>query len=112
MAVTVREAALVPRVLQQAFHLMRSGRPGPVLVDLPFDVQVAEIEFDPDMYGTAAGLPNLLPAVCRSKSGRNVNSGRTSGDCCRGGVINADAAALLQQFAELTSVPVIPTLMG
>lgn len=38
MAVTVREAALVPRVLQQAFHLMRSGRPGPVLVDLPFDV--------------------------------------------------------------------------
>ncbi len=36
MAVTVREAALVPRVLQQAFHLMRSGRPGPVLVDLPF----------------------------------------------------------------------------
>lgn len=50
MAVTVREAALVPRVLQQAFHLMRSGRPGPVLVDLPFDVQVAEIEFDPDMY--------------------------------------------------------------
>ncbi len=40
MAVTVREAALVPRVLQQAFHLMRSGRPGPVLVDLPFDVQV------------------------------------------------------------------------
>lgn len=67
MAVTVREAALVPRVLQQAFHLMRSGRPGPVLVDLPFDVQVAEIEFDPDMYEPLLRSTNLLPAVCRSK---------------------------------------------
>src|ERR671927_368817 len=53
-AVTVREPALVPRVLQQAFHVMRSGRPGPVLVDLPFDVQVAEIEFDPDTYAPLA----------------------------------------------------------
>src|SRR3984885_4558364 len=49
-SVTVREPALVPRVFQQAFHLMRSGRPGPVLVDLPFDVQVAQIEFDPETY--------------------------------------------------------------
>src|SRR5689334_23727089 len=41
-AVTVREPGLVPRVLQQAFHVMRSGRPGPVLIDLPIDVQTAE----------------------------------------------------------------------
>ena len=40
-AVTVREPALVPQVFQQAFHVMRSGRPGPVLIDLPFDVQMA-----------------------------------------------------------------------
>src|SRR4051794_41725504 len=45
-AVTVREPALVPRVFSQAFHSMRSGRPGPVLIDLPLDVQLAEIEFD------------------------------------------------------------------
>jgi tartronate-semialdehyde synthase len=48
--VTVREPAQVPRAFQQAFHLMRSGRPGPVLIDLPFDVQMAEIEFDIDTY--------------------------------------------------------------
>jgi tartronate-semialdehyde synthase len=42
--VTVREPALVPRVLSQAFHIMRSGHPGPVLIDLPLDVQLAEIE--------------------------------------------------------------------
>ncbi|MGW2947805.1 thiamine pyrophosphate-binding protein, partial [Streptomyces sp. NPDC001226] len=50
MAVTVLEAAQVPGVFQQAFHLMRSGRPGPVLVDLPVDVQLTEIEFDPETY--------------------------------------------------------------
>src|SRR5437899_8830107 len=49
-AVTVREPAQVPRAFQQAFHLMRSGRPGPVLIDLPFDVQMAEIEFDDETY--------------------------------------------------------------
>src|SRR4051812_9899832 len=50
MAVTVMEPAQVPGTFQQAFHLMRSGRPGPVLIDLPVDVQQAEIEFDPDTY--------------------------------------------------------------
>src|SRR5690625_5382241 len=47
LAKTVLEAAQVPGVFQQAFHLMRSGRPGPVLIDLPLDVQLTEIEFEP-----------------------------------------------------------------
>src|SRR5207244_4931934 len=50
MATTVLEPAQVPGAFQQAFHLMRSGRPGPVLIDLPIDVQMAEIEFDPEAY--------------------------------------------------------------
>src|SRR5438105_1247184 len=50
MAVTVLEAAQVPGTFQQAFHLMRSGRPGPVLIDLPIDVQQTQIEFDVDTY--------------------------------------------------------------
>src|SRR5215510_13018858 len=58
-SVTVREPALVPRAFQQAFHLMRSGRPGPVLIDLPFDVQMAEIEFDAYTYQS---LPLYRPA--------------------------------------------------
>src|ERR1700712_4888278 len=61
-AVTVREPALVPRVFQQACHLMRSGRPGPVLIDLPVDVQMAEIEFDDDTYEP---LPVYRPAATR-----------------------------------------------
>src|SRR2546422_5516812 len=50
MATTVLEPAQVPGAFAQAFHLMRSGRPGPVLIDLPIDVQLAEIDFDPEAY--------------------------------------------------------------
>src|SRR5918994_218185 len=50
LATTVLEPAQVPGAFQQAFHLMRSGRPGPVLIALPFDVQMAEIAFDIDTY--------------------------------------------------------------
>src|SRR6202161_2188023 len=49
-SVTVREPALVPRIFSQAFHIMRSGRPGPVLIDLPIDVQLAAIEYDDSTY--------------------------------------------------------------
>src|ERR687890_802527 len=63
-AVTVREPGLVPRVFQQAFHLMRSGRPGPVLIDLPFDVQMGEIEFDIDTYEP---LPVYKPLASRKQ---------------------------------------------
>src|SRR5688572_6124163 len=56
MAVTVLEPAQVPGTFQQAFHLMRSGRPGPVLIDLPIDVQLAEIEFDVETYEPLAAF--------------------------------------------------------
>lgn len=112
MATTVLEPALVPRVLQQAFHLMRSGRPGPVLIDLPFDVQVAEIEFGPETYeplpaykpaATVAQVDKALDMLFASKKPLIISGG---------GVINADAADKLQELAEICNVPVIPTLMG
>ena len=111
-AVTVREPAQVPRAFQQAFHLMRSGRPGPVLIDLPFDVQVAEIEFDPETYEP---LPVYKPAATRAqieKALAMLNEAEKPLIVAGGGVINADASALLVEFAETTGVPVIPTLMG
>lgn len=112
MAVTVMEPALVPRVLQQAFHLMRSGRPGPVLVDLPYDVQMAEIEFDPETYSslgaykpaaTQAQIDKALDMLCAASKPLIIAGG---------GIFNADAADLLQELAETCNVPVIPTLMG
>ncbi len=111
-AVCVREPALVPMVFQQAFHVMRSGRPGPVLIDLPIDVQTAEIEFDIDTYQP---LPVYKPAASRKQARRAVemlNASQRPLIVAGGGVINADASDLLLEFAELTGVPVIPTLMG
>jgi tartronate-semialdehyde synthase len=111
-AVTVREPALVPRVFQQAFHLMRSGRPGPVLIDLPVDVQLAEIEFDPDTYEP---LPVYRPKASRPQAEKALamlNEAQRPLIVAGGGIINADASDLLVEFAELTGVPVIPTLMG
>jgi len=112
MAMTVLEPAQVPGAFQQAFHLMRSGRPGPVLIDLPFDVQMAEIDFDP---GTYAPLPVYKPAATPAQAARALDmlaAARRPVLIAGGGVINADAAGLLVEFAELTGVPVIPTLMG
>ncbi|MEZ9107759.1 glyoxylate carboligase [Vibrio cyclitrophicus] len=111
-ATTVLEPAQVPRAFQKAFHLMRSGRPGPILIDLPIDVQLAEIEFDIDTYeplepykpqATRAQVEKALTMMSQSEKPLIVSGG---------GVINAGASELLQQFAEITGVPVIPTLMG
>ncbi len=112
MAVTVLEPAQVPGVFQQAFHLMRSGRPGPVLIDLPIDVQQAEIEFDPTTY---APLEAFKPRATRAQIERALDmldAAQRPLIVAGGGVINADATELLVEFAELIGVPVVPTLMA
>ncbi|MEP9369014.1 glyoxylate carboligase [Xanthobacter sp. VNH20] len=111
-AVTVREPALVPMVFQQAFHVMRSGRPGPVLIDLPIDVQLAEIEFDDSTYEP---LPVYKPKATRAQAEKGLEfllSSERPLIVAGGGIINADASDLLVELAEVTGVPVIPTLMG
>src|SRR6201997_3614861 len=99
-AVTVREPALVPRVFQQAFHLRRSGRPGPLLVDLPIDVQLAEIEFDIDTYEP---LPVYKPKATRKQieaALKLLNDAEKPLIVSGGAVLNAVAKALLVKFAE------------
>ncbi|MEX6666906.1 glyoxylate carboligase [Pseudomonas sp. W2-17] len=111
-ATTVMEPGQVPYVFQKAFQLMRSGRPGPVLIDLPFDVQMAEIEFDIDAYEP---LPVVKPQASRKqieKALAMLNASERPLIVAGGGIINADASDALVEFAELTGIPVIPTLMG
>ncbi|MFG1635166.1 glyoxylate carboligase [Pseudonocardia alni] len=112
MAMTVREAAQVPGAFAQAFHLMRSGRPGPVLIDLPIDVQQTVIDFDPDTY---APLPVHRPAMTGPQASRVLDllaEGERPLIVAGGGIVNADASAELVELAELLGVPVVPTLMG
>lgn len=111
-AITVMEPTQVPRAFQKAFQLMRSSRPGPVLIDLPIDVQMSEIEFDPDTYES---LPAYKPSASRAQIEKALimlNESEKPLLVAGGGIINADAAEQLVEFAELTGVPVIPTLMG
>lgn len=111
-AVTVMEPAQVPGTFQKAFQLMREGRPGPVLVDLPLDVQLAEIDFDIETYEP---LPVAKPAATRAQAEKALallNDAERPLIVAGGGVVNADAADLLVEFAEIVGVPVVPTLMG
>src|SRR3981189_3109635 len=111
-AVPVREPALVPRVFSQAFHIMRSGRPGPVLIDLPLDVQLAEIEFDDETYEP---LPVYKPAATRKqieKALTILNAAERPLIVAGGGVINADACALPGGLARARPLPPGPALRG
>ncbi|WP_232663415.1 glyoxylate carboligase [Pseudonocardia sp. TRM90224] len=111
-AVTVREPGQVPGAFAQAFHLMRSGRPGPVLLDLPVDVQQAEIEFDIDTYEP---LPVHRPVATRAQAEKVLDmlaAAERPVLVAGGGIVNADACAELVALAELLDVPVVPTLMG
>ncbi|MDR1118474.1 MAG: glyoxylate carboligase, partial [Bifidobacteriaceae bacterium] len=112
MARTVMEPAQAPFILQKAFYLMRSGRPGPVLIDLPFDVQMAEIDFDPEAYrplrpdrpeATAGQIRAILEMILAAK--RPVL-------LAGGGVVRAGAEDLLVRLAETLGIPVISTLMA
>ncbi|MBD3942790.1 glyoxylate carboligase [Microbacterium sp. NEAU-LLC] len=111
-AKTVLEAGQVPGAFQTAFQVMRQGRPGPVLIDLPFDVQMTEIEFDIDTYEP---LPIAKPAATRAQAEKVLDL-LTAAEhpliISGGGVINAGASERLVELAELLGVPVVPTLMG
>lgn len=112
LAMTILEPGQVPGAFQKAFALMRSGRPGPVLLDLPIDVQMAEIEFDIDTYEP---LPVEKPRASRKQLEKALDM-LTAGErpliVAGGGIINAGASEQLVELAELLNVPVIPTLMG
>ncbi|WP_026532303.1 glyoxylate carboligase [Arthrobacter sp. H41] len=112
MAMTVLEAAQVPGAFQKAFYEMRSGRPGPVLIDLPIDVQQTLIEFDAETYEP---LKPSKPAATPRQLGKALDMllrAERPLIIAGGGIINADAADDLVELAELLNIPVIPTLMG
>lgn len=111
-AVQVKEAAQMPWIFRRAFQLAREGRPGPVLIDLPLDVQLQEIEYDPDLDEP---LPVIRPAPARARIRRAVEllmAARRPIIVAGGGVIIADASEELAALAEYLQIPVSPTLMA
>jgi len=112
MSVTIKEAAQVPGTFAKAFQLMRTGRQGPVFIELPSDVQMAEIEFDIDSYEP---LPIATPAMTKRQAQRVLDmiiQAERPILMAGGGVLIAGAEAEFVMFAELLGAPVMSTLMG
>ncbi|GIH28686.1 tartronate-semialdehyde synthase [Acrocarpospora phusangensis] len=111
-AVQLKEPAQAPWVFREAFRIARSGRPGPVLIDLPIDVQRGTCLYDPDLDAPfPVDVPQPSPAAVRAAVDMLTRAERPL-ILAGGGVIIGDATAELRDLAEHLQVPVQVTLMG
>lgn len=112
----VTDAAELPRVFKEAFHIAKTGRPGPVLIDVPIDVQQQEIGgvfrypekaeiagYKPTLHGHPVQIKKALAAIREAE--RPVI-------CCGGGVVLAGAREEMTAFAMNSGIPVVSTMMG
>ncbi len=111
-SITVMEGAQVPSTFRKAFQIMRSGRPGPVHIDLPIDVQKELINYDPQTDEPLAVEKPQPSAKAIERAVDMLFAAERPLLISGGGVVNAEASADLVRLAELTNTPVIPTLMG
>jgi tartronate-semialdehyde synthase len=108
----IKDPAMVPWVFREAFKIMREGRPGPVLIDLPLDVQKEEIEYDPEVD---APLPILrMPPNAKQiqKAVDMLLAAEKPVMLLGGGVLVADACKEFVALAEALQVPVVSSYMG
>jgi len=111
----VTDANDIARVMREAFHIATSGRPGPVLVDLPKNVQLAQIVPD---YDAPMNLPGYHPEIRKphaeqiAQVAAAIKRSKRPVIYAGGGVITADASAELRELVRLTGIPVTMTLMG
>lgn len=111
-AVQLKEPAQAPWVFREAFRIARSGRPGPVLIDLPIDVQRGMCSYDPALDGPLpVEVPEPRPEPVRAAAEMLLAAERPL-ILAGGGVVIADAAHELRALAEYLQVPVQVTLMG
>jgi acetolactate synthase-1/2/3 large subunit len=104
----------IPRAIHEAFHLARTGRPGPVVVDIPVDLSRADIPYEPvsDVH-----LPGYQPTIDGNtkqirQAAKAIAAARRPVLYTGGGVVNGNASAELTQFALSDRFPVTSTLMG
>lgn len=110
----VKDAASIPRIMKEAFHIASTGRKGPVLIDIPFDVQKETIPFSypeqvqirsykPNTIGHPGQIKRVITALSKAK--RPLI-------CAGGGVFSADAQNSLVDFSNKTNIPIVTTMMG
>ncbi len=111
----VKNAADLPRIIKEAFKIASTGRPGPVLIDIPLDVQNQEVP-DP-VFPEEVAIRGYCPSVRGNDKQiahvvRALASARHPVLCAGGGVFLAHAEEELLRFAESTGIPVVTTMMG
>jgi acetolactate synthase I/II/III large subunit len=104
----------IPRAIAEAFYLAASGRPGPVLVDVPKDVQQAATTFrwPPELHLPGYRPPSKPHGKQVREAAKLINAARRPVLYVGGGVIKAEATAELRKLAEATGIPVVTTLMA
>jgi acetolactate synthase-1/2/3 large subunit len=110
----VKSAGDLPRVIKEAFYIASTGRPGPVLIDIPQDVQAAIADFS---VPAGIDLPGYHPHNEMSQAqARDVmdllKQSKAPLICAGGGIIASKASAALRSFSERHQIPVVTTLMG
>ena len=110
----VQDIKDLARIVKQAFYIARTGRPGPVLIDLPKDIQVASYKFEyPEKVELRGYKPTYSGNVRQmEKAARMILAARKPVLYVGGGASGADASPELLAFAEMTQAPVTTTLMG
>jgi acetolactate synthase I/II/III large subunit len=110
----VMDAQDIPRIVREAFHIATTGRPGPVLIDVPKDVSMQTMDWYwpegvdlPGYKPTTIGHPRMI-----KEAARLVGESRRPVIYAGGGILKARAAEALKAFAELTGIPVVTTLMA
>lgn len=110
----IRDAKDIPTIVRKAFYIAKSGRPGPVVIDFPKDVQISQVEFKwPETIDIRGYKPNLEGHPRQvEKAVQMLLSSRRPVIYVGGGVITADAAGELTELARTLQAPVTTTLMG
>ena len=110
----VRETADIPRIITEAVHIATTGRPGPVVIDLPKDVSALETDF---VYSSEIDLPSYQPTLEPNemqikKILKQLSKAKKPVLLAGGGISYAEAAAELNEFAERYQIPVVTSLLG
>ena len=110
----VKNAEDIPEVFKKAFYIAGSGRPGPVLIDVPMDVQNTLIEFNyPESVEIRSYKPNITGNKLQVKKAVTaLEKAERPLICAGGGVFISNANELMQQLSEICEIPVVSTMMG
>jgi len=110
----VQDIKDLPRMLKEAFYIARTGRPGPVLIDLPKDIQVASLKFSyPDSVNLRGYKPTVVGNIRQiEKAAKMILNAKKPVLYVGGGIVLSNASEELLKLAEMTQIPVTTTLMA